>query len=206
MKEKKKIIFMIMIVLLIIAVVAAGTYAFYKWRSTSSIDVDINFDNSDNVVVTFDGGSSITGKITPTEYVYQGRVKKMSVGYDSALISNDNTFSLYLKTNSLSDDLKVDYFKWQLTSCDLAANHNCASSATVNVGGNFSITSMNSFIDQESGDLLLLSNQSIPFHLDLYLYLWIDANVDNDISIGNKDINFDIYAKGTSVGSYQEGS
>ena len=124
---------------------------------------------------------------------------------ETNLLAND-TFNLYLKTNTLPNELKVDYFKWQLVSCDLSSNSSCASSATVNASGNFTTSSMSEFIDSVTGDMLLLENEPIPLHLDLYLYLWIDGNVDNDLNIGNKDINFDIYAKGTSKGSYTEGS
>ena len=203
MKRNKKIFLMIIGVLLTIIIVSGLTYAFYRWRSSSSIDVIINFDNASQTVVTFYGGDSITGKITPTQYAYQGRVKQMNI---SSNIAGNDTFNLYLKINTLPNALKVDYFKWQLTSCDLSVNSSCASTATVNVSGNFSTTSMNNFYDNDTGDLLLLEDEPIPNNLDLYLYLWIDGNVDNDLSIGNLDINFDVYAKGTSAGTYTEGS
>ena len=203
MKERKKFILYVIGVLMTIVVVSGLTYAFYVWRSSSSVDVIINFDNTSQTVVTFYGGDSITGKITPTGYVYEGRVKQMSI--ESSLIAND-TFNLYLKINQLPNELKVNYFKWQLVSCNLVSNHNCASSATVNESGNFSTTSLSDFYDSTTGDYLLLEDEPIPRHLDLYLYLWIDGNVDNDLSIGDKDINFDIYAKGTSVGTYTEDS
>lgn len=203
MKEKKKIILSVISVLLIIIVVVGVTYAYYRWRSSESIDVTINFDNSGDTRVTFYGGDSITGKITPTAYAYEGKVKHMTI--ETNLLAND-TFNLYLKTNTLPNELKVDYFKWQLVSCDLSSNSSCASSADVNASGNFTTSSMSEFIDSVTGDMLLLENEPIPLHLDLYLYLWIDGNVDNDLNIGNKDINFDIYAKGTSKGSYTEGS
>ena len=203
MKERKKFILYVIGVLMTIVVVSGLTYAFYVWTSSESIDVIVNFDNSSQTVVTFYGGDSITGKIRPTANPYEGKVKNMSI--ESNLIAND-TFSLYLKRNTLPEQLKVDYFKWQLTSCDLSTNINCADTATVNVSGNFSTTSMNEFYDSSTGDLLLLENEPIPRHLDLYLYLWIDGNVDNDLSIGDKDINFDIYAKGTSRSTYTNGS
>ena len=203
MNNNKKILLPIMGIVFGIILISGATYAWYKWRSSSSVDVIINFDNSGDVRVVFYGGDNITGKITPTGYVYEGRVKQMSI--ESSLIAND-TFNLYLKINQLPNELKVNYFKWQLVSCNLVSNHNCASSATVNVSGNFSNTSMNEFYDSTTGDYLLLEDEPIPRHLDLYLYLWIDGNVDNDLSIGDKDINFDIYAKGTSVGTYTEGS
>lgn len=203
MKEKKNIILSIVSVLLIIIVVVGATYAYYRWRSSESIDVTVNFDNISDTVITFYGGNNITGKVTPTATAYEGRVKQMSI--ETNVLAND-TFNLYLKVNTLPNELKVDYFKWQLVSCDLSVNSSCASSATVNVGGDFSTSSMSNFIDSVTGDMLLLENEQIPLHLDLYLYLWIDGNVDNNVNIGNKDINFDIYAKGTSKGSYTEGS
>ena len=203
MKEKKKIILSIVSVLLIIIVVVGATYAYYRWRSSESIDVTVNFNNLGDTTVTFYGGNNITGKITPTADSYEGKVKHMTI--ETNVLAND-TFNLYLKVNTLPNELKVDYFKWQLVSCDLSSNSSCASSATVNVGGDFTTSSMSEFIDSVTGDMLLLENEPIPLHLDLYLYLWIDGNVDNDSSIGNKDIDFDIYAKGTSKGSYTNGS
>ena len=203
MNNKKNLIISVVGVMFGILLISGATYAWYKWQSSSSIDVIINFDNTSQTVVTFYGGDNITGKITPSALPSGGRVKQMSI--ESSLVAND-TFNLYLKINTLPNYLKVEYFKWQLVSCDLGTDSTCGSSATVNESGNFTTTSMSDFYDSTTGDLLLLENEPIPRHLDLYLYLWIDGNVDNDVSIGNQDINFDIYAKGTSVGTYTEGS
>ena len=191
MNYKKNVIVSILVVLLIIVVFSSTTYAVYKWRSTYGLNVNVNV--TDNVIVTFNGGTNITGRLIPVDSPRYGIDKFISV--KSNLPSND-TFSLFLKINKLPDELKTDSFKWKLTNGN-----------DIDVSGSFTPISMNDYIDSGTGDMLLLENQPVPFryNLKLHLYIWIDGTVDNATSMQNKSVDFDLYATGTSNGEFVEG-
>ena len=195
MRNNKKIIIAIVIVLVIIIVVSSVTYAIFRWRSTYGLNVNIEV--TDHIIITFDGGTNITDKLKPVEGPTDGLIKHMSIR--SNLPSSSDTYGIYLKINDLPNALKNEEFNWMLIDCDLINDDHCALEYTeVNAHGNFSTTSMNEFTDSETGDLLLFEGDSIPFKnkQDLYLYLWINGTVDNDLSMSGKSIDFDIYAKG----------
>ena len=195
MNSKKRIYSSIIIVLLLIAVVSSTTFAVYKWRSTTGLNVSINV--TDNIIITFNGGTNITGRLIPVANAYEGIVKEMSV---KANLPSSDTFNLYLKVNTLPDELKSAQFRWRLTGCDLSGD--CIT-ISPDVSGNFSTTSMSDYIDQTSGDMLLLEDQAIPYRstLKLYLYLWIDGTVDNNVNMGSKSIDFDLYVTGNTEGT-----
>lgn len=198
MNNKKKIIVSVLIVLLLIVVISSVTYAAFKWRSTNGLNVSIGV--TDNVVVTFYGGTDITGRLVPVDSPSKGIVKSISI---KSNLPTSDTFNLYLKINTLPNDLKDSSFRWKLTDCQ---EGNTCYDSEVDISGNFSTTSMNDFIDSGTGDMLLLEDQSISFknYLNLYLYFWIDGNVDNAVSMGSKSVDFDLYATGTSSGTFTE--
>ena len=203
MNNKKKVIISMVIVLLLIVVVSSATYAVYKWRSTYGLNVDITV--NDNVVITFDGGPNITGRIKPVSDPSEGIIKEMSV---KSNLPNNASYNLYLKINELPEGLKNTSFRWGLIDdeeVESCLSTTCNSTDLENAGhfvisGNFSTSSMNEYKDATTNDLLLLEGSSIPFKnkQELYLYLWIDGTVDNDPSMGGNSIDFDLYATGSS--------
>ena len=203
MNNKKKVIISIVIVLLLIVVVSSATYAVYKWRSIYGLNVNISV--TDNITVTFNGGTNITGRLKPVDSPTKGIVKRMTI--KSNLPNDNSTYSLYLKTNTLPDALKSTQFKWILFDCNLE-NSDCElpsglaylTYSGIYQFGDFSTASMANFIDNNTGDLLLLDSSSIPFRKiqELYLYLWIDGTSDNSPSLGGNHIDFDLYATGSS--------
>ena len=203
MNNKKKIVTSIFIVLILIVVVASGTYAVYRWRSTYGLNVSISV--NDNVTVTFNGGTNITGRLVPTVFPLNTISKKMTIRSNLP----GAYYSLYLKTKELPANIKNSQFKWLLSDCDY--NNNNACNSDIEISGDFSTSSMNEYIDSSTGDMLLIDSSKVPFKYtqELYLYLWIDGTVDNDPSIGNNHIDFDLYATGTinsTNGSVVEGS
>ena len=194
MNNKKKIFISVVIVLILCAIVVSATYAVYRWRSTYGLNVNITV--NDNIVITFNGGTNITGRLIPTDTskdMDKVIVKEMII---KSNLPTDGTYNLYLKTNELPSAIQDESFKWVLTDCGLT-NSNC--NGDINISGNFSASSMSEYRDETTGDLLLLDSSNIPFRkkLHLYLYLWIDGTVDNDISMGGNHIDFDLYATGT---------
>ena len=195
MNNKKKIFISVVIVLILCVLVVSATYAVYRWRSTYGLNVNITV--NDNIVITFNGGTNITGRLIPTDATKDMSkiiVKEMTI---KSNLPTDGTYNLYLKTNELPSAIQDESFKWLLTDCGLT-NSNC--NGDINISGNFSASSMSEYRDQTTGDLLLLDSSNIPFvkKLHLYLYLWIDGTVDNDLSMAGNHIDFDLYATGTA--------
>ena len=202
MNNKKKVIISMVIVLLLIVVVSSATYAVYKWRSIYGLNVNISV--TDNITVTFNGGTNITGRIKPVSDPSEGIVKQISI---KSNLPTDDTFNLYLKINQLPNDMKDSSFRFgivddpELVDC---LKTNCRADVIqghIVLLGDFTPYSITeNFYDETTGDLLLLENQTVPFKkkLDLYLYIWIDGTVDNDPSIGGNHIDFDLYATGSS--------
>ena len=73
MKNNKGLIIgMIGLIILMIG----GTYAYYKWSSTSNINISVGIEGS---TVTFNGGSNITGVLIPTSSKEEGIKKDITV-------------------------------------------------------------------------------------------------------------------------------
>ena len=191
-QNNKKMIISIVIVLLIIVIVVSSTYAIYRWRSTYGLNVSIQV--TDDITITFDGGTNISGRLIPSIFPSGTIVKHMTI--KSNLPSGN--YSLYLKRNQLPSNIMNSSFKWLLSDCDYNNNSSCRSD--MEIDGDFSSESISDYLDQTTGDLLLIDNAKVPFRYtqDLYLYLWIDGTVDNSPSMGGNHIDFDIYATGTS--------
>ena len=56
----------------LIIVMIGGTYAYYRWNSTSNINVSVKISGN---TVTFVGGSNVTGTLTPVDSKEEG-IKK----------------------------------------------------------------------------------------------------------------------------------
>ena len=59
----------------LIIVMIGGTYAYYRWNSTSNINVSVKISGN---TVTFVGGSNVTGTLTPVDSKEEG-IKKDTV-------------------------------------------------------------------------------------------------------------------------------
>ena len=179
--NKKKLFILVISIIMSLLVASAGTYAWFKWRTTSEETVNINLTATS--VVSFIGGQDITGVLEPV-YSYTDGIKK-----DVKIISElpGSTFSLYLKVNSLPEEVKGDFFEWAIYNGNQYIN-----------GGNFEN-------NNEGDNIVLLLNRMISANnYDKYsLYIWMDANKDIDSSVGGKKVDFDLYATGDS-GSVNE--
>ena len=64
MKERNRIIFIIAVIIIGITLIGGLTYAWFKWRSSSSINFSVTIDNSSGLTITFDGEQiKLKGKI-----------------------------------------------------------------------------------------------------------------------------------------------
>ena len=182
MDNKKKIIISLTSLFLLVVVASVGTYAWFKWRTTAEETVNINLTATS--VITFVGGTDITGVLEPARSYREGIKKEVRITSELP----GSTFNLYLKINSLPEGLKGSFFIWTVYK----GNENVGS-------GNFANASV-------GDNVVILLNRSIPANTyDTYtLYLWLDASAEiNPNNIGNNVVDFDLYATGDS-GSVNE--
>ena len=176
--NKKKIIISVTSIIALVIVVASATYAWWVWQSNSANDVTINLTGSS--VITFVGGTDISGTLIPVVNKNDSYVsKEFYVNPSSANLS----FNLYLKLTSFPSALAHQSFKWELYL-----------QAIPLANGNFASTSQGDVItlgeNMDTGSAGTTTN----YHLDF----WIDGgNFDNPAGMAGQMFYFDLYATGS---------
>ena len=184
MKNKKKIIVYLIIFLVVIILVAGATYTWFKWRSSNNTNVRITINNTSDLVITFDGGSNVTGALEPTLTKEEGIVKDFSASTNGL----DVPMNIWLKFNTLPDALKDSTFKWELYRDSVYLN-----------SGSFSSSEITTRTSGNTTDYNLINNNIVGSTTANYtLYLWIDGNVNNNIDMADKLFDFDLYVTVTS--------
>ena len=84
----------------LIIVMIGGTYAYYKWNSTSNINISVGIEGS---TVTFNGGSNVTGVLIPTSSKEEGIKKDITVIASEA----GSTMSLYMDLTTMPSELTM---------------------------------------------------------------------------------------------------
>ena len=85
----------------LIIVMIGGTYAYYRWNSTSNINVSVKISGN---TVTFVGGSNVTGTLTPVDSKEEGIKKDITVKASEA----GSTMSLYMELTTMPNELKEE--------------------------------------------------------------------------------------------------
>ena len=187
MKNNKGLIIgMIGLIILMIG----GTYAYYKWNSTSNINISVGIEGS---TVTFNGGSNVTGVLIPTSSK-EGGIKK-----DITVIASEegSTMSLYMDLTTMPNELKEESFVYELYYNDttLVKKGNFkAYNASSNASG---ITYASSGVTT----LTLFTDRNVNTTTDKYtLYLWFNGkDFTNPDTMQNKTLSFDLYATGKNA-------
>ena len=178
MKNNKGLIIgMIGLIILMIG----GTYAYYKWNSTSNINISVGIEGS---TVTFNGGSNVTGVLIPTSSK-EGGIKK-----DITVIASEegSTMSLYMDLTTMPSELKEESFVYELYYND---------SSLVTKGNFKDITYSSSGVTT----LTLFTDRPVNTTTDKYtLYLWFNGeDFTNPDTMQNKTLSFDLYATGKNA-------
>ena len=187
MKNNKGLI--IGIIGLIIVAVGA-TYAYYRWSSTENINVNVTISGN---MVTFVGGSNVTGTLTPVDSKEEGIKKDVTVKASEA----GSTMSLYMNLTTMPSELKEESFVYELYYND----------TTLVKKGNFkaynasSNTSGITYASSGTTTLTLFTDREVNTTTDKYtLYLWFDGkDYVNPSSMQNKTLSFDLYATGKNA-------
>ena len=174
----------------LIIVMIGGTYAYYRWNSTSNINVSVKISGN---TVTFVGGSNVTGTLTPVDSKEEGIKKDITVKASEA----GSTMSLYMELTTMPNELKEESFIYELYYNDttLVKKGNFkAYNASSNASG---ITYASSGVTT----LTLFTDKVVNTTTDKYtLYLWFNGkDFTNPDTMQNKTLSFNLYATGKNA-------
>ena len=174
----------------LIIVMIGGTYAYYRWNSTSNVNVSVKISGN---TVTFVGGSNVTGTLAPVDSKEKGIKKDITVKASEA----GSTMSLYMDLTTMPNELKEKSFVYELYYNDttLVKKGNFkAYNASSNASG---ITYASSGVTT----LTLFTDRNVNTTTDKYtLYLWFNGkDFTNPNTMQNKTLSFDLYATGKNA-------
>ena len=156
-----------------------GSLAYYIWSSsTTSIAGNLCLPE-----IYFTGGATINGKLKPVSSKEEGLIKEIEVNLHKTCNNDTAVMNLYLSLDLLPTALQENTFVYELYN-----------------GNNERISSGN-FSDKKQGDTITLaSNEIVTSDVSIYtLYIYIDGNRDNPITMSNNNFRFNIYGEGTGA-------
>ena len=175
--NKYKLYMIVGIVLLVLSI--TGSLAYYVWSSsTTSIAGNLCLPE-----IYFTGGATINGKLKPVSSKEEGLIKEIEVNLHKTCNNDTAVMNLYLSLDLLPTALQENTFVYELYN-----------------GNNERISSGN-FSDKKQGDTITLaSNEIVTSNVSIYtLYIYIDGNRDNPITMSNNNFRFNIYGEGTGA-------
>ncbi len=175
--NKYKLYMIVGIVLLVLSI--AGSLAYYVWSSsTTSIAGNLCLPE-----IYFTGGATINGKLKPVSSKEEGLIKEIEVNLHKTCNNDTAVMNLYLSLDLLPTTLQENTFVYELYN-----------------GNNERISSGN-FSDKKQGDTITLAeNEIVTSNVSIYtLYIYIDGNRDNPITMTNQNFRFNIYGEGTGA-------
>ena len=175
--NKYKLYMIFGIVLLVLSI--TGSLAYYVWSSsTTSIAGNLCLPE-----IYFTGGATINSKLKPVSSKEEGLIKEIEVNLHKTCNNDTAVMNLYLSLDLLPTALQENTFVYELYN-----------------GNNERISSGN-FSDKKQGDTITLaSNEIVTSDVSIYtLYIYIDSNRDNPITMSNNSFRFNIYGEGTGA-------
>ena len=156
-----------------------GSLAYYIWSSsTTSISGNLCLPE-----IYFTGGATINSKLKPVSSKEEGLIKEIEVNLHKTCNNDTAVMNLYLSLDLLPVALQENTFVYELYN-----------------GNNERISSGN-FSDKKQGDTITLTeNEIVTSDVSIYtLYIYIDGNRDNPITMSNNNFRFNIYGEGTGA-------
>ena len=176
--NKYKLYMILGIVLLVLSI--TSSLAYYVWRSSSTISISGNLCLPE---IYFTGGATINSKLKPVSSKEEGLIKEVEVNLHKTCNNDTAVMNLYLSLDLLPTALQENTFVYELYN-----------------GNNERISSGN-FSDKREGDTITLAeNEIVTSNVSIYtLYIYIDGNRDNPITMTNQNFRFNIYGEGTGA-------
>ena len=156
-----------------------GSLAYYIWSSsTTSISGNLCLPE-----IYFTGGTTINSKLKPVSSKEEGLIKEIEVNLHKTCNNDTAVMNLYLSLDLLPVALQENTFVYELYN-----------------GNNERISSGN-FSNKKQGDIITLAeNEIVTSNVSIYtLYIYIDGNRDNPITMTNQNFRFNIYGEGTGA-------
>ena len=156
-----------------------GSLAYYIWSSsTTSISGNLCLPE-----IYFTGGATINSKLKPVSSKEEGLIKEIEVNLHKTCNNDTAVMNLYLSLDLLPVALQENTFVYELYN-----------------GNNERISSGN-FSNKKQGDIITLAeNEIVTSDVSIYtLYIYIDGNRDNPITMTNQNFRFNIYGEGTGA-------
>ena len=156
-----------------------GSLAYYIWNSTTtSISGNLCLPE-----IYFTGGATINSKLKPVSSKEEGLIKEIEVNLHKTCNNDTAVMNLYLSLDLLPAALQENTFVYELYN-----------------GNNERISSGN-FSNKKQGDIITLAeNEIVTSNVSIYtLYIYIDGNRDNPITMTNQNFRFNIYGEGTGA-------
>ena len=156
-----------------------GSLAYYIWSSsTTSISGNLCLPE-----IYFTGGATINSKLKPVSSKEEGLIKEIEVNLHKTCNNDTAVMNLYLSLDLLPTTLQENTFVYELYN-----------------GNNERISSGN-FSNKKQGDIITLAeNEIVTSNVSIYtLYIYIDGNRDNPITMTNQNFRFNIYGEGTGA-------
>ena len=175
--NKYKLYMILGIILLVLSI--TGSLAYYVWSSsTTSISGNLCLPE-----IYFTGGATINSKLKPVSSKEEGLIKEIEVNLHKTCNNDTAVMNLYLSLDLLPVALQENTFVYELYN-----------------GNNERISSGN-FSDKREGDTITLAeNEIVTSNVSIYtLYIYIDGNRDNPITMTNQNFRFNIYGEGTGA-------
>lgn len=156
-----------------------GSLAYYIW-SSSNTSISGNLCLPE---IYFTGGATINGKLKPVSSKEEGLIKEVEVNLHKTCNNDTAVMNLYLSLDLLPTALQENTFVYELYN-----------------GNNERISSGN-FSNKKQGDIITLAeNEIVTSNVSIYtLYIYIDGNRDNPITMTNQNFRFNIYGEGTGA-------
>ena len=175
--NKYKLYMILGIILLVLSI--TGSLAYYVWSSsTTSIAGNLCLPE-----IYFTGGATINSKLKPVSSKEEGLIKEVEVNLHKTCNNDTAVMNLYLSLDLLPTALQENTFVYELYN-----------------GNNERISSGN-FSNKKQGDIITLAeNEIVTSNVSIYtLYIYIDGNRDNPITMTNQNFRFNIYGEGTGA-------
>ena len=166
-KEKKYMI--IALIILMVIVVSTGTYAWFTWKSTSNTSLTMSVGKLADVIFT-SGNDISTSTLSPVFNYTDGELTTFSINNrdTSGTIIN---YGVKLNITSIATELKSTSLKYVLLKNNTKVKE-----------GDFSTIS--------TGSTTIYSDSiSSNGTTDFKFYLYIDANIENNLSMMNKTLS-----------------